>query len=274
MSDAWFAYAIAPDGDTTDGCHPDEARALQSYLQGQITAAQAAEAITRPIAASQNPNGDLPRLYGLLEDALMELPAPDMARVLELIGAIEDLPDPDFSAVPRENLPAHGTMWRGLPGFGHQWSDGAGAGVLFHWVEGTGRVRATEKEDVYVTQCIRRAEVEARLVRNGLVGLEISWGYEIVTDALERSKAALDTEVPMACEWLEILGDRFREGADKGESSWALERNGDLWKGEDRRRMSKERWDFWMQRLKELSDNDGVSLRTREAAKQCLSKVQ
>ncbi|KAK8013118.1 hypothetical protein PG991_010493 [Apiospora marii] len=254
MSNAWFANAIAPDGDTTDGCHPDEAHALQSYLQGQITATQAAEAITKPVTASQNPDDDdLPRLYGLLGDALMELPAPDLTRILELIGAIEDLPAPDFSAVPRENLPAHGTLWRGLPGFGHFWSDGP---------------------DVYVTQCIRRAEVEARLVRNGLVGLEFSWGYEMVTDALERSNAKLDTEVPMACEWLKILGDRFREGADKGEGCWALERNGDLWKGGDRKRMSKERWDFWMQRLKEISDNDALSLRTREAAKQCLSQVQ
>ncbi|KAK8113613.1 FAD binding domain-containing protein [Apiospora sp. TS-2023a] len=276
MSDAWFAYAIAPDGDTTDGCHPEEANALQSYLQGQMTATQAAEAITRPVAASQDPDGDLDRLCGLLGDALMELPAVDMARVLDLIAAIEDLPAPDFSAVPRENLPAESPLWRGLSGFGHLWSDGAGAGVLFHWVEGTGRVRAGKNEDVYVTQSIRRAQVEAWLVRKGLVGLGIGWGYEIVTDALERSKAALDTEVPMACEWLKILGDRFREGAEEGESSWALERDGDLWKGkaQDKKTMSKERWDFWMQRLKEIADNDAVSSRTREAAKQCLGEVQ
>ncbi|KAK7963335.1 hypothetical protein PG988_010309 [Apiospora saccharicola] len=272
MSDAWFEFAIAPDGDTTDGCHPEEAHALKSYLRGHMTAKQAAEAITKPIAACPDPDDDLDRLYGLLENALMELPAQDMTRVLDLIGAIEHLPAPDHSTVP------HGILWRELPGFGHQWSDGAGAGVLFHWVEGTGSVRVKKNEEAYVSQSIRRAQVEASLVRKGLVGLEISWGYEIVTDALERSKAALDTEVPMACEWLKILGDRFRDGAEKGESSWALERNGDLWKGEgegeNKKTMSKDRWDFWMQRLEEIAGNDAVSARTREAAKQCLSKVQ
>ncbi|KAK7968112.1 ATG16-domain-containing protein [Apiospora aurea] len=272
MSDAWFAYAIAPDGDTADGCHPDEAGALQAYLKGQITTKQAAEAITKPIATSNDPGGDLHRLWGLLADALMELPEPAMYQLLDLISAIESLPAPDLSAVPQENLPAHGTLWRGLPGFGHQWSDESPS--LYCWSEGTGRVSALgEGQDVFVTQSIRRAEVEAWLVRRGLAGLEIGWGYECVTDALERSKSDLNTEVPKACAWLITLGDRFQEGADNLEGCWALERSGDLWKGEDQKRMTKERWDFWIQRLKEIADNDAVSSRAREAARQCVSKI-
>ncbi|KAK8064964.1 hypothetical protein PG997_011711 [Apiospora hydei] len=195
---------------------------------------------------SNDPDGDLHRLWGLLADALMELPEPAMNQLLDLISAIENLPAPDLSAVPQENLPAHGILWRGLPGFGHQWSDESPS--LYCWSEGTGRV--------------------------GLAGLETSWGYECVTDALERSKADLNTEVPKACAWLVILGDRFQEDAEKLEGCWALERKGDLWKGEDQKRMTKERWDFWIQRLKEIADNDAVSSRAREAARQCTSKVQ
>ncbi|KAK8032740.1 hypothetical protein PG990_002474 [Apiospora arundinis] len=275
MFDAWFANAIAPDGDTTDGCHPDEARALQSYLENQTTVAQAAETITKPVAASQDPDDNVHRLYGLLLDALLELPASTTAPLLDLLRAIEDLPASGPCPGPHERLvTAHGLCWRGLSNFGHFWSDGAT--VPWYWSESAGRsLPASGNQDMLVTQSVRRTEVEAWMALRGLAGIPLGWGYECVTDALERSQAALDTEVPMACAWLLVAGDQFRKGAQEGESSWALNRKGDLWMREENQKpiMTMERWDFWIRRLKEIANNDAISSRTREAAGQCAIKV-
>jgi hypothetical protein len=49
MSDAWFNEKIAPDGDTEDGCHPDEAQALKYYYHNWTTTTEASQAITRTI---------------------------------------------------------------------------------------------------------------------------------------------------------------------------------------------------------------------------------
>ena len=61
MSDAWFKEKFAPDGVTEDSCHPDEARALQSYLNNQITAQEAAHANIQPLLSSDDPGTNLRR---------------------------------------------------------------------------------------------------------------------------------------------------------------------------------------------------------------------
>ncbi|KAI4128725.1 MAG: hypothetical protein LQ347_004056, partial [Umbilicaria vellea] len=50
MSDAWFASKTAPESDQDDGCDPQEAQVLQSYLRGTIpTAPEAARATGKEI---------------------------------------------------------------------------------------------------------------------------------------------------------------------------------------------------------------------------------
>lgn len=75
MSDIWFKEQIAPDGVAEDGCHPDEAEALQSYLTNKTNTQDTAHAITRPILSSHDSGANLYRLWNLLQNALVELSA-------------------------------------------------------------------------------------------------------------------------------------------------------------------------------------------------------
>lgn len=81
--------------------------------------------------------------------------------------------------------------------------------------------------------------------------MPLSWGYECLSDALECQDAVLDFEVPAAAVWVKVAGARLKEGAERGERSWALERDGRLWSAGP---MSLERWEFWMRRFEEIED--------------------
>lgn len=86
----------------------------------------------------------------------------------------------------------------------------------------------------------------------GCRGIGLNWSYERITDALERSDAVRDIEVPMAAEWLRSLPHRIYEGALKREKAWPLSREDlDLWKGGDV--MTVERWQWWRSRLEEYA---------------------
>ncbi|KAI1339947.1 hypothetical protein F5Y15DRAFT_380968 [Xylariaceae sp. FL0016] len=245
---------VVRDCDPEDAPYPDEMQALEEYLAGNIKPEEAAERITKPTSLSTNPEHDLPRLYGLLQDCLSELSSSATTSLLKLIRAIEALPPPDFSRVPKSDRPAHGQLWRGLPGFGHGWADDYPS--LEHWLDSGGLSKPAEEREQFLARQVRRAEVEARLAQEGLASIPLDWGYERVADALERSQAVLEAEVPMACKWIEYAGDAFREGADKGEESWALRRERDLWTGGERGKMSVERWKFWVKRLQELESDE------------------
>ncbi|KAF2830133.1 hypothetical protein CC86DRAFT_392111 [Ophiobolus disseminans] len=243
MSDAWFSSKLAPDGDTTDGCHPDEATALAAYLHKTSTASEAAQAITRPIATAEDPKFDLPRIYSLLQDAFVELPAENIELLVALLQAIEDLPALDFSAVTEKERPDD-TLWKGLPGFGHQWYD---VGYRSGSWKTDAKVSIAPARDALRAGHVRRAEVEARLAMAGLASIPISWGYEVVVDSLEGNDVLLDFEVLAAAEWFVICARRFRDGADMGEKTYAIKEG-----------MSLERWEVWETRLGDLQRQAGV----------------
>jgi len=64
MSQAWFTEQLAPGGNPTDGCHPTEAAALKTYLEHELTAPEAAIAITKYTLSSPNPVDHIPVLWG------------------------------------------------------------------------------------------------------------------------------------------------------------------------------------------------------------------
>lgn len=262
MSDNWYSYKLAPGGDVEDGCHPEEAQAMKFYLRQRMTATEAARAITNPIVTAENPREDLARLWGFLMDSFLELPTDHTESLLELVKAIENLPEPDFTAVDKEKRPSQ-RLWRGLGGFGHLWADSYQSGC---WKDTAAATNGSERDALRDTHA-RKAEVEARFVMAGLGDITIDWGYEVVADALESSDALLDFEVPAATRWLVICGHRFRQGAENGEESWALKPritkpsiapSLGLWKGSSDQVMSLYRWSWWEGRLKELQGKDGV----------------
>lgn len=194
MSNEWFNEKLAPGGNTENGCHPDEAEAMKRYLRGETTELEAAHAITRPIENSDNPKKDLSRLWSFLINALIELPFDSNIILLKLITAIEYLPEPDMTGVVESNRPADGNLWHGLPGFLHAY-------VNLHkssdWRELATKADTKERDRLREYQ-VNKARIEACLAVRGLAGIPMDWGYETVADALERSDALLDIEVPAA----------------------------------------------------------------------------
>lgn len=277
MSDEWFSSKLAPDGDVEDGCHPEEAQAMKCYLRQETTASEAAQAVTHPIVTADNPREDLSRLWGFLMDSLLELSAEHTGSLLELLKAIENLSEPDFTAIDESQRPCE-KLWRGLPGFGNLWSDSYQSGSWRRAAAATnGPARGALRE-----RHVRKAEIEARLATAGLGGIPIDWGYEVVADALESSNALLDFEVPAAARWVVICGQRFRQGAENGEESWALKPHvttssmtpsRDLWETSSDQVMSLGRWSWWERRLRELQQgNQGVVQEAAATALDAMSK--
>ncbi|KAF6809033.1 hypothetical protein CMUS01_13768 [Colletotrichum musicola] len=245
MSDEWFTSKLFPygNGSTEDGCRASEAQALKDYLRKKTTAAEAARAITQQIdhsiTAEDNLNEELPRLWGLLQDALWELPEENIEPLIELLKAIEELPKPDISALERRKQPEE-ALWKGLSG---------------------------------------GAEVEARMVAAGSGGMNIDEGYKRIADALESSNWLLELNLPAAAKWLAFLGKQFFEGAKDGKESWGLRMLStsmsqpgyrDLSKSKSDVKMTLERWEFWEARLRELQREEG---HVGEAAKLSLTAI-
>ncbi|CAD0111511.1 unnamed protein product [Aureobasidium uvarum] len=126
MSLAWYDNAIAPDGGFEDGCLPEEAQALKEYLDNTIEMEQAACLITKPTESCQDPGADLPNLWGLLQDALIEIPD-SQQKIVHLLKSMRELPTfyPDSlgktRSDPLESPPS--VLWHDLPSFANQWYD-------------------------------------------------------------------------------------------------------------------------------------------------------
>ena len=100
MSDDWFSSKLVPDQEN----HAEEVGALKNYLRHKTTTTEAAQTITRPAVTSKTPKDDLARLQVLLLDALVDLPD-HTEPLLALLQAIENLPEPDFTAVEPNKRP-------------------------------------------------------------------------------------------------------------------------------------------------------------------------
>lgn len=170
MSDCWFASKTALNGDTNEnegGCDPQEARALKAYLRRKTAPAEAASAITGPVSNATNPKGELHHLWGLIQDALVELSQEDVVRLMHLIQVIEDLPN--HTAVENESGHLDDRFWRESPGFANLWADLYPRYCFRAYVEGS----VGETRDTMRCKHVRQAHVEAQLVHVGLAGLTI-----------------------------------------------------------------------------------------------------
>jgi hypothetical protein len=255
--DDFFATKPDPNGDADDECLPEQSDALKDYLHGRKRASETAQALTRPVIASQAPEDELSRLYAFLYDALVELPSEHIPAVLDLIQAVEELPEPDFTSIPESQRPDD-KLWKGLSDFATLWYD-------VSYKSGSWKMDAEistgEKRDELRKDHVAKAIIEAQLVIRGLAGVPIGWGYEVVDDALgsRASRILQDFEVPAAAEWLEICGRRFWQGAQEGEKSYVYEEG-----------MSLEQWDKWEKRFEELQGREGV---VGSAAKKALDAM-
>ncbi|KAI9704996.1 MAG: hypothetical protein M1836_006776 [Candelina mexicana] len=259
MSDSWFREQIAPDGEVEDGCHPDEAQALQSYLNNKTSPQEAAHAIIQPTLSSEDPFMNLNSLWDLLQEALIQLSATHIPRLITLLQAIQDLPDPETTIIPTETAdPEERFTWKELPRFGHLWAD---THRRDRWRENLSTALSScptlENRQKLRATHIRKAHVEAQLAVQNVGGIPLlDWGYETIADALERSAAILDFEIPAAREWIAVAGKELYQGAKEGRESWALRTKRDM--GKEDERMSLGRWEFWEQRMRECQERSEV----------------
>lgn len=90
----WIKSQVAVDREalqTGDGCHHEEAKALDDYLSGLLNTQEAAKKITLPVLGEEDLSKELHRLWGLLCDALLEF-TNDQGEILDLLAAIQSLP--------------------------------------------------------------------------------------------------------------------------------------------------------------------------------------
>lgn len=237
---AWFTHHTAPmDNEPETGAHPHQTSALQTYLSGKSNPSTTASILcSSPQDLTEFPADLCSRVLALLSSALFELPRRYTPSLISLLLEIHNSPDP---------------TWNALPGFATSWSD---THKQCHWRAALATRDPSTRSQRRAAH-IHRAFVEASCAvafptlsaEEGVMPL--SWGYECLSDALECQDAVLDFEVPAAAVWVKVAGARLKEGAERGERSWALERDGRLWSAGP---MSLERWEFWMRRFEEIED--------------------
>ena len=247
MTDDWYAEKIAPDGAPEDGCHhPDEVNTLKKYLNGEFTSVtEAAYAITRPAETSSHPLEAQYSLWGLLTDAFLELPASQTMALFNLEEAIERLPTPELTEAQRD--PENTDPPRKESNdFGHWWFQVHDMAIqTFHTVtepDERGKMRA---------QHMKMAELEVRFAQAGFGSFDLHRGYVYISNALERSEADLDFEVPAAAAYIVGATRYFFVSAVTEKSHDALAEDHDLWKRE--KWMSLARWSFWKGRFAEVA---------------------
>ncbi len=264
MSESWFIWHMNPDGNKEDGCHPQEAAALKEYLQSaNPNAEEAARAIIVPVENESDPIDNCHRLWSLLMDALNDLPE-HRIKLITLLQAIQKLPP----AHPKQGERRSIVNWHGLPGFGHLWSD---CHINDNW-RSSMHEWAPEQCEAVRSDYQKQAEIEAQLVVGKVGEIPLEWGYECISNALERSDAALDFEIPAAAEWFLNAGRTICDGDDGGEGGWALKQKNDLWKGSEG--WSPERREYWEERMKEIGGMDGLRQDTRDAAKKAIEAIK
>ncbi|MCJ1375950.1 hypothetical protein MMC20_007188 [Loxospora ochrophaea] len=98
MSDAWFGWQLARDGDLEDGCYSQEAAALKDYIHSTTITPDAATrdirlpVIGEPETIRKSQSIDiLYRLWGPILDGFTGLPE-HRFKIIQLLQAIQNLP--------------------------------------------------------------------------------------------------------------------------------------------------------------------------------------
>ncbi|KAG9765647.1 hypothetical protein KCU73_g332, partial [Aureobasidium melanogenum] len=291
MSQAWYDNAIAPDGDPEDGCRPEEAQALRLYLDDKINVVEATRLMTEPTESSEDPSDDLPNLWGLLQDALIELPN-SQQKVVRLLSNIQDLPnfDLDFHGKKRSGPleDRSRSLWHDLPSFANQWYDGNWWYYQNEWRKKPHLYSSREK----ISQIANIARAEALFSRTDILGERVKHeGLSRICDTLEDSKAVIEIEIHAVRQWLLHAGDilyamshtphmhnRLLSNSDirnkiaKHEMHVSVKDERDLWQGSGG--SSLERWDFWKQRLQDLQDDNDQDEETKRVVRETLGAMR
>jgi hypothetical protein len=291
MSLAWYDQAVAPDGDSEDGCRPEEAQALRMYLDDKIEVKEAARLLTKPTESSQDPGAGLPNLWGLLQDALIELPN-SQSKIVHLLQTMRELPNFDLDLLRKERSGPlenpNSSLWQKLPSFANQWYDTNWWYYQNQWRDKPSLFESVDK----VNQIANLARSEALLAQTDILGERARYeGLSRLCDTLEDSTAILEIELYAVREWLlnaqNLLRDMsqtprmhyllysnldFTEKIAKKEMHPAVKNKRSLWKGPGG--TSPERWNFWKERLQYLEGHVILDGATKKVAREALAAMR
>ncbi|KEQ68375.1 hypothetical protein M436DRAFT_58621 [Aureobasidium namibiae CBS 147.97] len=290
MSQAWYDKAIAPDHNPEDECRPAEARALKLYLDDEIEVTKAARLITKPTESSEDPGADLPDLWALLQDALIELPN-SQQKLVHLISNIRDLPMFDLDSHGKKRSgPLRGpssSLWYNLPSFANSWYDGNWWYYQHEW-RGKPELYSPHNNTAQISNLAR---AEALFAQTDILGERVKYeGLSLFCDTLEDSNAVIEIEIFAIREWLvnarDLLydmsriphehyllcsNDDIRDKIAKNEMHVDIKDKRDLWQGSGG--SSLERWNFWKQRLQVLQGDADLDEGTREVVTEALDAM-
>ncbi|CAD0089975.1 unnamed protein product [Aureobasidium vineae] len=282
MTDAWFENAIESDGIDGEGCRRSEAMTLKSYLRDEIAVNQASQQLAQPTENCAFPGDPLIYLWGVLQDAMVELPG-SAAKIVPLLLEMQKRSDMQLRENQREGALSdrQWALWRDLPGFANLWYDMHWWYYSSHWrVE----LERFDKQET-VANISRIATADALLAVYGILGERAkAEGLARLADSLEDESAVLRLEMPIVKEWLLNAGDMLFEMC-KAESRHCLLGNSaelkqksigrtrrELWKGESGPSLA--RCQFWEQRLGHIEQDIGVEEKTRDAARVSLRVME
>lgn len=239
-----------------EGCHLDEAICLIHYLNNNITAQEAATAITKPVLQEISPRHELYRLMFLLCESLIGLAA-DRDKLFDLLFAIQGLP------------PEADIDWVDLPNLGDTWNHmfKLGRNAKADWLDETlSHDRKTEIRQ----ECEALGTVEAELYLRGLGGVSEVRAYEVINQACSRGPM-LDVFINGIHAWLRVAG--FKLVTDmKPEDTLTIQRG--QWRTEVVDTVSNH-WDHWRKTFSKLSEDERyLSVESRRLAVECRDLMQ
>ncbi|CAD0100028.1 unnamed protein product [Aureobasidium mustum] len=279
MIDAWFENTIEKGEIDGEGCRREEAMTLRAYLRNEITVDEASQQITQPTEKCPEPGDPLLYLWGVLQDAMLEVPGAQ-PKIVKLLLRIQTRPDIQLEESQRVGALSdkQWTHWRDLPHFGHDWYD-------LHWWYYCSFWRlepdkySTPDADTLAKTCTI-ASADAQLAVAGLLSNQACFeGLVRLAATLEDNSAIFWIELPAMKEWLVNGGDMLFEMSRVGKTHRLLRDFGDLrkqenslWKGDAG--ASLQRWHFWKERLRQIQDDNKLGKETREAAKISLELME
>ncbi|KEQ59490.1 uncharacterized protein M437DRAFT_56979 [Aureobasidium melanogenum CBS 110374] len=256
----WTTSQVAVDREALlagDGCHHEEAKALDDYLSGLLDVQQAANKITSPVLAEEDPPSELYRLWGLLSDALVEL-SDDQEKILDLLAAMQSLPS------------TNSIDWSQLMNFGHMWSDCHRLHIQGHspW-EKESWTAARRAELCHQFEAIGTAE--AKIYLRSIGGIPADWGYDVLNLVCLR-RPGLEVLIFEVHAWLQCAGTQLKTDLPSEEiRSYSRPVPGSR-RGLLQRTTCTmtEHWDTWRREMSELSSSQSIlSVESRDVAAKC-----
>ncbi|CAD0114647.1 unnamed protein product [Aureobasidium uvarum] len=278
MTDAWFENVIESDGIDGEGCRRSEAMTLKLYLRDEISIDQASQQLALPTETCALPGDPLIYLWGVLQDAMVELPH-SAQKITPLLLQLQKRPDVRLREEQRTDALSdkQWTLWNDLPGFANMWYD-------MHWWYYGSQWRVDklrfENQDA-VVNIPRIAVADALLSVSGILGERAkAEGLARLAHTLEDEDAVLRVEILILREWLLNAGDMLFGMCRDGFQHDLLDNSVELEKksvGKPRRELWKEdsdaslpRWQFWKQRLGNIEQDMELEDDVRVAARVCL----